>query len=265
MSNESTMKTIVVVLGVCLVCSVLVSAAAVTLKSFQEKNRQQEKLKNILEAGGLLKEGLDLRKTYRDKIRAEVIDLSTGLPVPDDQEKDPVDPETFDIKETANDPELSRTIPGNEDLAQINRMPVVMVIYKVMDGNRVEKLILPVYGKGLWSTMYGFIAMDRDLRTVRGFTFYEHGETPGLGGEVDNPRWKQLWVGKEAFDFEGNVKIHVIKGKAGPEDPEAAHQIDGLSGSTLTTRGVDNLVRFWLGDWGYGRYIQKLRDYGVDT
>jgi len=126
----------------------------------------------------------------------------------------------------------------------------------------LEKIILPVYGKGVWSTMYGFIALNNDLTTVEGFSFYEHGETPGLGGEVDNPAWRRSWVGKKAFDDRGKVAIEVLKGAVDPLSPEAVHQIDGLSGASLTTRGVDKLVRYWLGEHGYGPYLGKLRREG---
>jgi len=136
------------------------------------------------------------------------------------------------------------------------------MIYKVKAEKGFSKLILPVYGKGLWSTMYGFIALDKNLRTIKGFTFYEHGETPGLGGEVDNPLWKKLWIDKQAYDLDGKVIIKVIKGKVSSNDLRADHLIDGLSGSTLTTRGVDNLVRFWLGENGYSPFLRHLKGEG---
>jgi Na+-transporting NADH:ubiquinone oxidoreductase subunit C len=134
-----------------------------------------------------------------------------------------------------------------------------MVIYQVMENEQVVRLILPVYGKGLWSTMYGFIALKNDLQMVTGFIFYEHGETPGLGGEIDNPRWRAKWIGKRAFDESGELKIEVVKGTIDPASPQAQYQVDGLSGATLTTRGVDNLVQFWLGENGYGPFLQNLR------
>jgi Na+-transporting NADH:ubiquinone oxidoreductase subunit C len=135
-----------------------------------------------------------------------------------------------------------------------------MVVYLVKEDNKVDKIVLPVYGKGLWSTMYGFMALDKDLKTVKGFTFYDHAETPGLGGEIDNPRWKNSWKEKQAFDEEGNVKIEVIKGQVDTSRPDAKYQIDGISGATLTARGVDHLVQFWLGDNGYGLLIKSLRE-----
>lgn len=111
--------------------------------------------------------------------------------------------------------------------------------------------------------MYGLIALDRDCSTIRGLVFYEHGETPGLGGEIENPRWRQGWVQKRVYDTEGNLRISVIKGKVDATDPDAIYQIDGLSGATLTTRGVDQLVKFWLGASGYGKLLQQWRRTGI--
>ena len=258
MSNDSTKKTIFVTLGVCFVCSILVSTAAVTLKGIQKRNQEQEKIKNILIAGDLFSDSARMQDIYKEKMRAVLVNLQSGNLLPDSLYTDQLNPKSFDIKTVVKNPDLSRDIV-EQDLAQIGRMPIYMIVYQVMEADSVVKLILPMYGKGLWSTMYGFMALDRDLKTITGFTFYEHGETPGLGGEVDNPKWKQLWVGKKAFDDDWSVRIEVIKGKTDPADPDAMYQIDGLSGSTLTTRGVDQLVQFWLGDQGYGPFLRQLR------
>jgi len=162
----------------------------------------------------------------------------------------------------ANSQEYGQVIDPGKDIASIIKMPKFVAIYKVNGDDGIDKFILPIYGKGLWSTMYGFIALDKDLHTIKGFTFYEHGETPGLGGEVDNPKWKSQWVGKQAFDENWNLKIEVLKGLVDPTSDKAIYQIDGLSGSTLTTRGVSNLVRFWLSEEGYQPFISKLRAEG---
>ena len=262
MADDSTKKTLIVALGVCLVCSVLVSTAAVGLKGIQKSNQKKDKLMNILIAGDLMQEGADVEDLFAERIRPEVIDLKTGVftnPADLDEE---VKPEKFDVKEVSKNAKYTTPIPADIDRAQIKRKPDLMVVYKVMDGDSLIKWILPLYGKGLWSTMYGFIALDQDLMTIKGFTFYDHGETPGLGGEVDNPKWKALWENKLAFDKEGNVIIRVIKGKVDRDSPQAKHEIDGLSGSTLTTRGVDHLVRFWLGEHGYGPFFDNLRGEG---
>jgi Na+-transporting NADH:ubiquinone oxidoreductase subunit C len=109
--------------------------------------------------------------------------------------------------------------------------------------------------------MYGFLALDKDLATIRGLSFYKHGETPGLGGEVDNPVWKAKWPGRLAFGEAGTPDIHVIKGAAGPVESDP-HRVDGLSGATITSNGVTHLLRFWLGENGFGPYLSKLRDAG---
>jgi Na+-transporting NADH:ubiquinone oxidoreductase subunit C len=247
MKNESTGKILGISLGVCLICAILVSTTAVTLKPIQRQNQENDRLRNILNVAGLLTGGTtDYQSLYQSRIRPVVIDLKTGYPIPEADCPDEFKPDRFDIKALAGQTEY--TVPLEHDPAQIKRQPILMIMYKVMESDSVTAIILPMYGKGLWSTMYAFIALDADLKTIRAFTVYEHGETPGLGGEVDNPRWKRLWVGKEAFDADGDLKIEVIKGTVDLTDPASSHQIDGLSGSTLTTRGVNNMVRFWLGD-----------------
>ena len=125
--------------------------------------------------------------------------------------------------------------------------------------DQITKIILPVHGKGLWSTMYGFLALNRDGETVEGFAFYQQGETPGLGGEVDNPKWKASWIGKKVLDESGNPVIDIVKGSVDTTRPEAVHQVDGLSGATITSNGVENLLRFWLGENGFGPYLSKIR------
>ncbi|RPI03429.1 MAG: Na(+)-translocating NADH-quinone reductase subunit C [Calditrichaeota bacterium] len=258
-SNESTKKVLFVALGVCLVCSILVSAATVSLRSRQERNKELDKVKNILAAGELLDEQQDVVKIFHEKIKMVVVDLSNGQILQQENFPKGLDAENFNIKEVADNSQLGMDIPDEHDLARINRMPRYMAVYEVMEFGSIEKVILPIYGKGLWSTLYGFLALGKDLNTVEGITFYEHGETPGLGGEVDNPNWKALWKGKMAFDDAGNVALTVIKGKVDPSEEKARHQIDGLSGSTLTTRGLDAMVKFWLGDQGYGAFLKQLK------
>ena len=272
MATDSIKKTIGVAIGVCLICSVLVSVAFVQLKPIQDKNKELDKLKNILQAGGISTDGnSDIKKVYEDNIDPIIINLKSGdiLTDPDELLK----PENFDIEALAKDPGHSSLIPPDKDIADIKRHPDNMIIYnvKASDGSgEIVKRIFPMYGRGLWSTMYGLLALDKDMRTIKGFTFYKHEETPGLGGEVDNPKWKGQWKDKIAFVLSGDkidLKIEVLKGQVIKERPGAESQIDGLSGSTLTTRGINNLVRFWLGfdgkEWGstgYGPYIKKLID-----
>ncbi len=251
MAQESMGKTFLVATSVCVVCSVFVSTASVALKETQEKNKTLDKKKNILVAAGVSTEG-DLEKLFEQSVEAKIIDIATGEYVGD------VDPNKLDERKAAKDPEQGRDIPG-DDKAGIRRQSKLQSVYFSKDGERV---ILPVHGKGLWSTMYGFIALDRgDLNTIKSFAFYEHGETPGLGGEVDADSWKLSWIDKRAFDSEGKPAIKVVKGTA---EPGAVHEADGLAGATLTARGVQDLVRFWLDQDGYGPFLAKLKEGVAD-
>lgn len=262
MSGDSTKKTIVVALGVCLVCSVLVSSAAVALNSIQEDNKRIDKLKNILQAGNLYEDYESIESIYKDKVESVLVELESGEILPEENYTEKLNVATFNIEEMADDPEYGVDIPSSEDIAGIKSKPKYMPVYEVKKEDEVEKFIFPIYGKGLWSTLYGFIAIDKDLHTIRGITFYQHGETPGLGGEVDNPKWKSSWNGKKAFNENNEVEITVIKGKVDPTDPKSEFKVDGLSGATITTRGVDQFVKYWLGENGYGPFIDNLRQEG---
>ena len=112
-------------------------------------------------------------------------------------------------------------------------------------------------------TGLGAATADAFYGAVAGFGFYQHAETPGLGGEVDNPKWKGLWLGKTLFDAEGKLAIRIIKGNVDAQSPQATHQVDGLAGATLTSKGVDNLLHFWLGQNGFGPFIANLRAGGA--
>ena len=258
MSNqkESTARTLTVALLVCLVCSVFVAGAAVALRPTQEANRQLDKQRSILSIAGLGEAGMSARQVrdlYAQRITARVVDLETGTFT------DELDPTSFDPLAAAKDPQLSKALPGQQDIASIKRRERYTTVYLVESEGELQTLVLPVRGYGLWSTLYGFIAVEGDLNTVAGFGFYQHGETPGLGGEVDNPKWKSLWLGKSLFDENGKLAVQIVKGNVDAQSPKAIHQVDGLAGATLTSNGVNNLLHFWLGENGFGSFIAKLR------
>ena len=237
-------------------CAVFVSGAAVSLKDRQEINAALDKQRNVLIAAGLAKDGEKLSRQEIEErfapIRQVVIDLETGEENPD------IDPATFDYRRAAFDPDTSRPAPDNP--SRVQRLADNALVYQLLDGSgAIQILILPIEGYGLWGTLYGFLALDgADLNTIRGITYYDHKETPGLGGEVDNPIWKARWNGRLAFDDELNPKITVIKGPAGPP-AEKPYQVDGLSGATITSRGVTNMLHFWLAENGFGPYLNRLR------
>jgi Na+-transporting NADH:ubiquinone oxidoreductase subunit C len=244
--------TLFIAVAVCLVCSVFVSWTAVKMKPLQDLNKELERKRNILSAAGLLEAGTDVAAEF-GRIDTRLVDLATGEYVTDQNAA------AFDPLAAARDPERNVTSPTADDLAGIKRRARLARVYLLRERGELKRVILPIYGKGLWSTLYGFIALESDLDTVCSLAFYQHGETPGLGGEVDNPAWKAQWVGKEAF-ADGRVAIEVVKGKVVAGSPRAIHQVDGLSGATITSRGVSQLVRYWLGENGFGPYLDRLRE-----
>lgn len=258
MRKNSFKNTLRVVLGVSLICSLLVSATAILLQPKQRQNQRLDRIGNILIVADLYEPGIDIEAVYQKNIVPQMIALDSGDVVAPERFDEILNIEAFDIQTLSADLRYSASVPPQYDKAKLKQRPRYMVVYRVEADRRLQKLILPIYGRGLWSTLYGFIALDKDLRTITGITFYEHKETPGLGGEVDNRQWKNSWKGKQAFDDLGRVIIEVARGEVEPDSGDADHQVSGLSGATITSRGVNNLVRYWLGEHGYGPYLNAL-------
>ncbi|HBQ37047.1 MAG TPA: Na(+)-translocating NADH-quinone reductase subunit C [Rhodobacteraceae bacterium] len=246
---DSVSKTIFVAVSLCLVASMIVSATAVALRPIQEANKLRDKQVNILQVAGLYEPGIDITETFMKSFEPQVLELATG------EFTDKFDASTFDDKAASDDPELSTVLV--DDPASIGTQSRFVTVYLLRDAaGKVDKVILPIYGYGLWSTLYGFIAVEENGNDIFGLQFYSHGETPGLGAEVDNPRWKALWRDKKLTDEAGALQITVAR--TAPTAGADFH-IDGLSGSTLTTAGVHNLVRFWMGEAGFAPFLKKLK------
>ncbi|MEM9475138.1 MAG: Na(+)-translocating NADH-quinone reductase subunit C [Pseudomonadota bacterium] len=245
---DSIPKTIFVAVTLCLVASMFVSAAAVSLRPIQEINALKDKQVNILQVAGIYEPGIDVSEAFQ-AFEPHVLELASG------EFTDEFDAATFDDLAAADDPATSVAL--DDDPAGIGRKSNYVTVYLLRDENDgVDKVILPVHGYGLWSTLYGFIALEENGNDIFGLQFYQHGETPGLGAEVDNPRWKALWPGKRLRDDEGELQITVAKSvpPAG-----ADYHIDALAGATLTSVGVDNLVRFWMGEEGYAPFLDRMK------
>ena len=269
MSNDTTGKTLLVATVLCIVCSIVVSTAAVVLKPEQVANKVADKKRNILAAAGMLEEGADIDKLF-ENIEIKFVDIQTGEYLTDQNadeewERDMLaNPTRYDQRKASKTPGQSINVPASDDIAGIKRKAEYATVYLAKnDAGDVQTIILPVHGYGLWSTLYGFLALETDTKTVVGLGFYEHAETPGLGGEVDNPKWKSLWPGKKVYGEDGNVKIEVVKGSVDPSEPGSQYKVDGLAGATLTSRGVSNLLQYWLSDNGFGQYLEKVRAKGV--
>lgn len=257
-NKDSIGNTIKIAFLVCLACSIVVSFSAVSLRPLQKQNQVVEVKKNILAAAGLLQEGSSSAKQIEsqfEQIDTLLVNLETGK-----FSNEVEDLELYDQFKAAKDPAQSVELTKDQDIASIGRMENLSKVYAVKEGEDIKTLILPIRGYGLWSTLYGFVALENDLNTVAGLGFYAHAETPGLGGEVDNPKWKAQWIGKKIFDNSGAVQARVKKGSVNPAiEAEKDHQVDGLSGATLTSNGVTNLVQFWMGNNGFGQFLKNLK------
>lgn len=242
-------KTLTVAGLLCVVCSVLVSITVVSLRPKQNKNMDLDFKKNILMSAGLLKPGQDIDEEF-SKITPILVNMDSGEVV---ENKDLL--KSYNQTKASKDPNLSIAIPAKKDVAALGMRAKLAKVYVTKnDSGKINTIIFNVRGKGLWSTMYGFIAVDSDTTTIKGFGYYSQGETPGLGGEVDNPSWKQQWVGKKIFDNDWDVQFHVAKGEA-----KGQHQVDGLSGATITTNGVTSSMKYWFGSHAYGKFLENVR------
>jgi len=261
--KETVSRTLKVALALCVVCSVIVSAAAVSLKPTQITNRNLDIKTNILAAAGMLQSGASKDQIEEEFARFEVklLDLET-LEYVEPSEVNVSEAMRYDQYRAAADPQLGRELDGDEDPASIKRKAKVARVFVLEDGEDLTRVVLPIHGYGLWSTLYGFISLEGDANTIEGLTFYAHADTPRIGGEVVNNRWKQQWVGKIVYDENDRdePKIRLVKGGVSSGADEKEHKVDALSGATLTSRGVEDLVNYWMGERGFAPYLKKLRE-----
>jgi Na+-transporting NADH:ubiquinone oxidoreductase subunit C len=225
--------------GVSVVISAALALTANGLRPYQEAARELDRQKNVMIAAGLIERSggqsrEQLERLYAERVEESVIDRSSGEPA-------------------AISPASLAGLEG------VERDSYRLLITVRDEGGAPEAYVLPIEGKGLWSILHGYLALEADGTTVRGITFYEHGETPGLGGEVENPAWAAQWRGKKIFDSSGAlVSITIKKGKVDPTiAAEQDHYVDGLSGATITSNGVTAFLKADLGD--YLPFLRTIR------
>ena len=263
--KSNNMRTIIVALTLCLVCSVLVSAAAVGLKPKQVENARLDRNKNILVAAGMFDPTTDTDADVAERFKdfdVEIVDLSAGSYLDDDALSSVgiADRNTYDTSQATKNEALSEDL-GSNDPASIGRKPKYAKVYvKNDDTGKPEMVVLPIQGYGLWGTIYGFLTLESDMNTIKGISFYEHKETPGLGARIEEPKWRATWSGIHSYDDNGEVATGVTKA-GNPKE----NWIDGISGATLTSRGVSNMIQFWLGDQGYKPYLDQQRKESGQT
>ncbi|MGI9475852.1 MAG: Na(+)-translocating NADH-quinone reductase subunit C [Hyphomicrobiaceae bacterium] len=251
--NQS-LRSLGVLAGVALVCAILVSVSTITLRPIQERNQLLERYRHVVALTGKVGADADDETVMKavSQLDVRVANLDTGEFV-----TEPV-PEAVDSRAAATDPERSTAIPASDDLARLGRRANLEVVYLVWEDQKLSRIILPIKGQGMWSTLYGYVALEKDLSTIAATTFYEQTETAGLGDQLEDPDWQAQWQGRKLFDDSGNVQFRVAAGRVDPSSSSAAYEVDGLSGATVTGGAVTNLVRFWFGPHGYGPLLAKF-------
>ncbi len=263
-AKNSNASTIVTALVLCLVCSVLVSAVAVGLKAKQQENARLDLNKNILVAAGKFNPATDSNSVIAERFKdfeVRLVNLQTGQFATDEEAKTLgiTDATSYDVAKAARTPDLST--PLTEDTAGIGAKPKLGKVYLSKGANgEIEQVVVPIHGAGLWGQIYGLLTLDKDLNTIKGVNFYQHKETPGLGSRITDEPWRALWVDKQLYNEDGSMKMAVTKAGTAKEG-----QVDGISGATLTIRGVNNLLQFWLGENGYKPFLDNLKANKADN
>lgn len=257
MSGESPHRALAVVTAVVVVCAALVSAAVVLLRPVQQDNRLLQQARIVLQLTGRAADfGSSGDATALAQFRAldaRVVDLDAGRFEPG------LDAVAFDAREAGQDPERSAAIPSGEDSAKLGRRPRHAVVYLVWGDAGLERIVLPVYGMGMWSTIRGFIALGSDFNTIAAALFYEQAETPGVGDRITHADWLEKWRGRRIYDDNGVPQFAIAQGRVEPGSASALHNVDGLSGATVTADAVTAMIRFWFGPWGYQGVLERLR------
>ena len=254
--RESVARTLLVAAGIAFGCSLIVSSAVYWLRPIQLAVQSVEQNRAVLVAAGLapVSEVLDDREIVSRflELDPQLVDLDAGEFISADASITA----RYDYRLAADDPDSRRGIAPEADIASLGSRPRLMPVYLQRAGDRIERIVLPVYGRGMWSTIHGYIALESDLMTVANAWFYEHGETPGIGDRIQNPNWTVQWVGKNAYNEDGTLVLRI----GGPGDRSTPNRIDAITGATITVSAVDAFVRYWLGDDAYGPFLDSLRE-----
>ncbi len=254
--NKAAFRSLMVLAGVALLCSILVSVATTTLRPIHERNELLQRYRNVVSLTGLVGDDSDDAAVFEavELLDARVVDLSSGEFRPD------IDPVAVNSRSALNDPDTSTAIPADKDLARLGRRTDYEVVYLVWHDQTFSRIILPINGQGMWSTLYGYIAIEADLETIAAVTFYEQAETAGLGDQIEDPDWQAQWQGRSLYSDAGDLLFQVASGPVNLSSPSAAYQVDGLTGATITAAGVTNLVRYWFGSHGYGPLLAQMKE-----
>ncbi|MCK5029437.1 MAG: NADH:ubiquinone reductase (Na(+)-transporting) subunit C [Bacteroidales bacterium] len=216
-----------------IVVAAILSVAAMTLQPYQKKNVEINNKQNILTSVNIESSAKDAEALYEKYILEGFAINSKG------EIKDGVDASKIDMKKELAKPLEERNLP--------------VFISSLNDS---KQYIIPVYGKGLWGPIWGYVALNNDLSTIYGANFSHKAETPGLGAEIDTKDFQSKFFGKEIFNENGLfVSVSVLKG--GTANPDSKYEIDGISGGTITSVGVDEMLKDCLSS--YEPYFKNLK------
>jgi Na+-transporting NADH:ubiquinone oxidoreductase subunit C len=252
-AQVSVPRALGVTLAVAFVCALLVSTISVGLRPLQKANVEAERRAQLEIVINAL---TDIGQVHSiEHLEAHIVELASG------HYDNTQDLATFNAESAIGKPGNSVLIPADIDLAGIKRRALFAKVYLVRgSGGEVEFIILPVWGRGYQSTLRAWLVLDGDTRSIRALKFYQHGETPGIGARIQEPEWEALWHGVPIYDASGVLRIGVRTQAGGASADDAVYKVDGISGATRTNQGVDGLIRFWLGDFGFGPYLRRIRE-----
>lgn len=236
--RESIAKTLGVAAGVAFVCALLVSSAVYWLRPIQLASSSIGYTRAVLEASGTLDPNgaLSDREVVERFLDFEVlvVDLQTQAITRS------VDAGSYDFRA-----EIESGEPG------------YMPIYLAFEDDALATVVLPFFGRGMWSTIYGMLALEDDYSTIRGIAIYEHGETPGIGDRIQNPDWLAKWRGKRLYDARGALRFRIPPGA----DPDSEfYGVDSITGATVTATSVGRAIARWFGGEAYGPALASLRE-----
>lgn len=206
----------------------LLAFAAVGLREPQQKAVKLDTRTKILSAVMEINEGDNVNQIWEERIESLVVDID-GDVVEKLDDGTPMIAEAIDVGKEFKRPPQERLFP----------------VFKFLNENgEVDAYIIPVFGNGLWDRIWGFVALEKDLVTVRGVRFDHKGETPGLGARITDGEVQDRYIGKKIYNNVGElVSIEMVKGETGDPSIYSEYQVDGMSGSTMTANGVNDMLK----------------------
>lgn len=231
MNRNGNIYTFVYASVMVVLVAALLSAASIALQPKQKKNTEIEKKQNILASVHIETTAKDAEKIYAEKvIKSYVVDMNGNE----------VEGDAFlvDLKTEKAKPLSERKLP----------------VFECQTDEGV-KYILPLRGAGLWGPIWGYLALNEDMNTIYGANFAHQGETPGLGAEISTPIFEEPFKGKTIFDESGKL-VSIIVAKSNEKAPEQ-HKVDGISGGTITSKGLQQMLADDLNN--YQNFLNKKK------